>query len=78
VILVPLLDERSQARSLRKAGPVHFSVWAEIFGEAVAVEAMVDRLVQHSHALVLVLVLKGGSYRLKEEQHEVIAAAEST
>ncbi len=49
-----------------------FSAWAEIFGDAVAVEAMVDRLVHHSH----VHVLKGDSYRLKDKQQEVTAATE--
>jgi DNA replication protein DnaC len=51
-----------------------FSAWAEIFGDAVAVEAMVDRLVHHSH----VLVLKGDSYRLKDKQQEVTATTEAT
>ena len=38
-----------------------FSAWAEIFGDPVAVAAMVDRLVHHAE----VIVLKGDSYRLK-------------
>ena len=44
-----------------------FSAWAEIFGDAVAVEAMVDRLVHHSH----IFTLKGDSYRLKDKQDEL-------
>lgn len=35
---------------------------------------MVDRLIHHSH----VFVLKGDSYRLKNKQQEVMAAAETT
>ncbi len=38
-----------------------FSAWAEIFGDPVAVAAMVDRLVHHAE----VIVSKGDSYRLK-------------
>ena len=30
-----------------------FSAWAEIFGDAVAVAAMVDRLVHHAEVIVL-------------------------
>ncbi len=41
-----------------------FSAWAEIFGDPVAVAAMVDRLVHHAG----VLVLKGDSYRLKARE----------
>ncbi len=44
-----------------------FSAWAKIFGDAVAVEAMVDRLVHHSH----ILTLKGDSYRLKDKHDEL-------
>jgi DNA replication protein DnaC len=44
-----------------------FSAWAEIFGDAVAVEAMVDRLIHHSH----ILTLKGDSYRLKDKHDEL-------
>ena len=44
-----------------------FSAWAEIFGDAVAVAAMVDRLVHHSE----IVVLQGESYRLKDRVKEV-------
>ena len=50
-----------------------FSAWAEIFGDAVAVEAMVDRLIHHSH----VHVLKGDSYRLRGKSEEVITTENS-
>jgi DNA replication protein DnaC len=41
--------------------------WAEIFGDAVAVAAMVDRLVHHAE----IINLKGESYRLKGRRKEV-------
>ena len=47
------------------------------FGKGGAVtsnDAIVDRLIHHSH----VHVLKGDSYRLKDKQQEVTAAAETT
>ncbi len=50
-----------------------FSVWAEIFGDDVAVEAMVDRLIHHSH----IHVLKGDSYRLRGKHEEVITTDSS-
>jgi DNA replication protein DnaC len=46
----------------------------EIFGDPVAVAAMVDRLVHHTE----VIALKGDSYRLKGRGTEVIAAAEGS
>lgn len=42
--------------------------WAEIFGDTVAVAAMVDRLVHHAE----VVVLRGDTYRLKGEGKEVL------
>lgn len=50
-----------------------FSPWAEIFGDAVAVAAMVDRLVHHAE----VIVLKGDSYRLKGKNKEVMTAEQT-
>ena len=41
-----------------------FSAWAEIFGDPVAVAALVDRLVHHAE----VIVMRGDSYRLKRER----------
>ena len=69
-----LVSSRFEQNSLIVSSNQSFSAWAEIFGDAVAVEAMVDRLIHHSH----VHVLKGDSYRLKDKQQEVIAAAETT
>jgi DNA replication protein DnaC len=45
--------------------------WAEIFGDAVAVAAMVDRLVHHAE----VHVLKGDSYRLRSASKDVMGTA---
>ncbi|MFL5796501.1 MAG: ATP-binding protein, partial [Actinomycetota bacterium] len=47
-----------------------FSAWAEIFGDPVAVAALVDRLIHHSE----VIALKGESYRLKGKGKGVITA----
>ena len=69
-----LVSSRYEQSALIVSSNKGFSAGAEIFGDAVAVEAMVDRLVHHSH----VLVLKGDSYRLKDKQQEVVATAETT
>ena len=46
-----------------------FSAWTEIFGDAVAVSALVDRLVHHAE----VIVLPGDSYRLKNHSTDIIS-----
>jgi DNA replication protein DnaC len=51
-----------------------FSAWAEIFGDPVAVAAMVDRLVHHAE----VIALKGHSYRLKGRRKEVATSTETS
>ncbi len=51
-----------------------FSAWAEIFGDLVAVAAMVDRLVHHAE----VLVLRGDSYRLKGKGKEALDSEGAT
>jgi len=56
-----LISSRYERRSLIVTSNKNFSAWAEIFGDAVAVAAMVDRLVHHAD----VIVLKGQSYRLR-------------
>ena len=56
-----LVSSRYERSSLIVSSNKTFSAWTEIFGDAVAVAAMVDRLVHHAE----VLVLKGDSYRLK-------------
>jgi DNA replication protein DnaC len=52
----------------RSARVKSFSAWAEIFGDATAVEAMVGPLVRHAE----VIVLQGESYGLKDRATEVV------
>jgi DNA replication protein DnaC len=65
-----LVSSRYERASLIVSSNKPFSAWAEIFGDAVAVAAMVDRLVHHAE----ILSLKGDSYRLKDRRKEVDAA----
>jgi DNA replication protein DnaC len=69
-----LVSSRYERASLIMSSNKTFSAWAEIFGDAVAVAAMVDRLVHHAE----IIVLKGESYRLKGRGKEVIAATEGS
>ena len=68
-----LVSSRYERSSLIVSSNKTFSAWTEIFGDAVAVAAMVDRLVHHAE----VIVLKGESYRLKGKAKEVMGS-EST
>ncbi len=68
-----LISSRYEQNSLIVSSNKSFSGWAEIFGDAVAVEAMVDRLVHHSE----IIVLKGDSYRLRGKHKEVTAAEQT-
>lgn len=68
-----LISARYERSSLIVSSNKSFSSWAEIFGDAVAVAAMVDRLVHHAEGIVL----KGDSYRLRGKQKEVMAAERS-
>jgi DNA replication protein DnaC len=63
-----LISSRYERASLIVSSNKTFSAWAEIFGDATAVEAMVDRLVHHAE----VIVLQGDSYRLKDRTREVM------
>jgi DNA replication protein DnaC len=63
-----LVSSRYERASLVVSSNKTFSAWAEIFGDAVAVAAMVDRLVHHAE----VIVLQGDSYRLKDRGQEVV------
>lgn len=63
-----LISSRYERASLVVSSNKTFSAWAEIFGDAVAVAAMVDRLVHHAE----VIVLQGDSYRLKDRGQEVV------
>ena len=63
-----LISSRYERRSLIVSSNKTFSAWAEIFGDPIAVAAMVDRLVHHAE----VIVLKGDSYRLRGKREEVL------
>jgi DNA replication protein DnaC len=63
-----LISSRYERASLIVSSNKTFSAWAEIFGDAVAVAAMVDRLVHHAE----IIVLQGDSYRLKDRAKEVV------
>ncbi|GIW20256.1 MAG: transposase [Chloroflexota bacterium] len=65
-----LVSSRYERRSLIVSSNKTFSAWAEIFGDPVAVAAMVDRLVHHAE----VIVRKGESYRLRGKREEVLTA----
>jgi DNA replication protein DnaC len=65
-----LVSSRYERRSLIVSSNKTFSAWTEIFGDPVAVAAMVDRLVHHAE----VIVLKGESYRLRGKREEVLTA----
>ena len=62
-----LVASRYERASMIVSSNKPFSAWAEIFGDAVAVAAMVDRLVHHAE----IINLKGESYRLKDRRKEV-------
>jgi DNA replication protein DnaC len=59
-----LIASRYERASLVLSSNKPFSSWTEIFGDAVAVSAMVDRLVHHAE----IINLKGDSYRLKHRK----------
>ncbi len=67
-----LIASRYERASLVVSSNKTFSSWAEIFGDAVAVAALVDRLVHHAE----VIVLQGDSYRLKDRTKEVMSTTE--
>ena len=56
-----LISSRYERRSLIVTSNKNFSSWAEIFSDAVAVAAIIDRLVHHAGGIVL----KGQSYPLR-------------
>lgn len=68
-----LISSRYERRSMIVSSNKTFSAWAEIFGDPVAVAAMVDRLVHHAE----VVVLRGDSYRLKGKDKEVMGSEKS-
>ena len=68
-----LISSRYERSSLIVSSNKTFSAWTEIFGDAVAVAAMVDRLVHHAE----LVVLKGDSYRLRGKHEEVMTTDSS-
>src|SRR6266508_2729671 len=68
-----LVSSRYERASVIVSSNKTFSAWAEIFGDPVAVAALVDRLIHHAE----VIVLKGDSYRLKGKGKEVMASESS-
>jgi DNA replication protein DnaC len=67
-----LIASRYERASLIVSSNKTFSSWAEIFGDAAAVAALVDRLVHPAE----VIVLQGDSYRLKDRTKEVMSTTE--
>lgn len=67
-LIFALVSSRYERSSLIVSSNKTFSAWAEIFGDPVAVAALVDRLVHHAE----IIVLKGDSYRLKGKGKEVL------
>src|SRR5712691_8164109 len=61
-----LVSSRYERSTLIVSSNKTFSAWAEIFGDHVAVAALVARLVHHAE----VHVLQGDSYRLKDRDKE--------
>jgi DNA replication protein DnaC len=69
-----LVASRYERTSMIVSSNKPFSAWSEIFADAVAVAAMVDRLVHHAE----ILNLKGESYRLKDRPDRTVAHEEVT
>jgi DNA replication protein DnaC len=69
-----LVSSRYEQASMIVNSNKTFSAWAEIFGDPIAVAAMVDRLVHHAE----VIALKGDSYRLKGRRKEVATSTETS
>jgi len=67
-LLFALISTRYERGSLIVSSNKTFSAWTEIFGDAVAVSALVDRLVHHAE----IIVLRGDSYRLKNHKTDII------
>ncbi len=62
-----LVSSRYERSSMIVSSNKTFSAWTEIFGDPVAVSALVDRLVHHAE----IVTLQGESYRLKGKREEV-------
>ncbi len=57
-----LIDKRYEKFSTIITTNINFSQWDEVFGDAVTANAILDRLLHHSH----IVTIKGSSYRLKD------------
>ncbi|MGP1414155.1 MAG: IS21-like element helper ATPase IstB [Bacillales bacterium] len=57
-----LIDRRYEKFSTIITTNINFSQWDEIFGDAIIANAIIDRILHHSH----VVTIKGKSYRLKK------------
>ena len=68
-----LVSSRYERSSMIVSSNKTFSAWTEIFGDPIAVAALVDRLVHHAE----VIALRGESYRLKGRNKEVMRAEAS-
>ncbi|MBM7559397.1 ATP-binding protein, partial [Marinitoga litoralis] len=62
-IFFQLISKRYERHSTILTTNTPFSEWSEIFGSAVLAQAILDRLLHHSH----IISIKGESYRLKEK-----------
>lgn len=61
-----LIDRRYEKFSTIITTNINFSEWDEIFGDAIIANAIIDRILHHSH----VVTIKGKSYRLKNLYEE--------
>jgi DNA replication protein DnaC len=58
-----LISKRYEKHNTIITTNMPFSNWADVFGSATIVKAILDRLLHHSH----VISIKGPSYRLKSK-----------
>ena len=63
-VFFSLLASRYERASTIVTSNKTFSAWTEIFGDAIAVAALVDRLVHHAD----IITLEGDSYRLRSRE----------
>ncbi|WP_369799926.1 ATP-binding protein [Thermosipho sp. 1063] len=62
-IFFQLISKRYEKHSTIITTNTPLSEWSEIFGSPVLSQAILDRLLHHSH----VILIKGKAYRLKEK-----------
>ncbi|WP_289140469.1 ATP-binding protein [uncultured Brevibacillus sp.] len=56
------LEHDVEARSINGFSNLQFGQWNHIFGDPILTEAVIDRLIHHSH----LIVFNGESHRYKE------------